>query len=205
MNEYNSKHPSLNDIVVGKDNIMRIELRCNSLTQTFVIEATNASVKFHQFITSIIMENRMDNPDYKARSKCCAFFQGGSNDPNGGWVLIEMLNASNIDVAKEFYEYVMGKWSRVLAQSKEVCILCKEQAYYFWKTHKWIISISDGEENMYFLSKHKTMNWMGPDWVPCTAYGYPGFAVERPGLEDGIIDTVDKYLLVYDPKNKCIC
>lgn len=44
----------------------------------------------HEAFTLIMRANHTDDPAYHARNKCCAFFQGGSENPNGEYVFIEM-------------------------------------------------------------------------------------------------------------------
>jgi hypothetical protein len=36
---------------------------------------------------------------------------------------------------------------------------------------------------------------LGDDWVPCTSY-LPMTVVERPGIEDGVVDTLEKFLVL---------
>jgi hypothetical protein len=43
----------------------------------------------------------------------------------------------------------------------------------------------------------------GADWVPCSI-GIPMIVTERPGLEDGLVDSLEKYLLVFHTRELLI-
>ena len=44
---------------------------------------------------------------------------------------------------------------------------------------------------------------LSSDWVPCT-FSYPSLVAPRAGLEDGVIDSVEKLVFVYHSKDRLI-
>lgn len=61
------------------------------------------------------------------------------------------------------------------------------------RTH--IVIISSYNKNQYFFSNdHCQDHGLGEDFVPVTHY-LPARCVPREGIEDGIIDTVEKWLI----------
>lgn len=46
-------------------------------------------------VAAAMRDNWMDSPVYQARSKCGAFFQGGSDNPRGKWVLLEFWSSED--------------------------------------------------------------------------------------------------------------
>lgn len=81
-------------------------------------------------------------------------------------------------------------------------VLTTEEAKLYLRDHRGLICISNVYTNQFFFSDDHCFGvYVLPDeWVPCTSK-IPQLAKEREGLEDGIIDTVEKYNFVYNKDN----
>lgn len=63
-------------------------------------------------VSMIMSDNWTTSPVYKARSKCCAFFQGGHHDSKGEWILLEFW--SKEENCAEFIELLNQKLDTVV-------------------------------------------------------------------------------------------
>lgn len=59
-----------------------------------------------------------------------------------------------------------------------------------------IIHSSLVKRQYFFSDNHCQEHGLGKDWVPVT-HTLPFFSVPREGLEDGLVDTVEKLILVF--------
>lgn len=67
----------------------------NNMLPAFQVYGAKATPRLHAFIKSM-MTNQMTDPCYKLSRDAGAFFQGGSNDPEAGWFLIEFWNPKGV-------------------------------------------------------------------------------------------------------------
>lgn len=58
-----------------------------------VLNGREATPKMHAFLIRSLT-NFMNDEAYNLHKQCCAFFQGGYNDPNGGFFYIEFWNGA---------------------------------------------------------------------------------------------------------------
>ena len=63
----------------------------------FTIKGKQATVELYNFLSDLLTCRRMDDPRYQVSKGAGAFFQGGFNDPNGEWFLIEFWNSKGAD------------------------------------------------------------------------------------------------------------
>ncbi len=56
--------------------------------------------RVHEKVSMIMNDNWTNSPIYQAKRKCNAFFQGGSNRPDGEWILLEFW--SDVSETEEF-------------------------------------------------------------------------------------------------------
>ena len=77
------------------------------------VQATNVSRSQHELISGIMGDNCMDSQAYTLRRECNAFFQGGSNDPDGGWVYLEFwsIDLTAINTFLAYVNYSLGQLS----------------------------------------------------------------------------------------------
>ncbi len=61
---------------------------------------------------------------------------------------------------------------------------------------KHSLTVIENELVYFFSTDHCQNHGLGPNFVPVT-YNWPCRVVERPGVEDGIVDTLDKLKLVF--------
>lgn len=59
-----------------------------------------------------------------------------------------------------------------------------------------IVYVANMDRKEYFFANHHSDYGLGNGWVPCTEY-IPYIVVPRPGIEDGIVDTIDKLRIVH--------
>lgn len=73
----------------------------------FEIIGEYATEQLHAYMRYPMLTNSMDNPCYELMKKCGAFFQGGSHDPKGKWIMIEFWNPNGI---KDWMEYLNNNY-----------------------------------------------------------------------------------------------
>jgi hypothetical protein len=59
------------------------------------LEITDASKELHHYVCGIVNDNYMDSKIYHLTREAGIFFQGGYNDPEGGWILLEFWKDPN--------------------------------------------------------------------------------------------------------------
>ena len=97
------KHSRHKKVVV--DGVERIKFRPSLSyhdTVGLIVEGKFATPELHQFLMGMLT-NYMDDPRYEIHRKANAFFQGGSNDPDGGWFYVEFWNPAGVEA---FINYV---------------------------------------------------------------------------------------------------
>ena len=75
----------------------------NHDTPGLIISGKAANQEIHAFITNLVMCNFTDDVKYKIKSDAGAFFQGGSNMPDGEYIYIEFWKPSD---AQAFVDYI---------------------------------------------------------------------------------------------------
>lgn len=87
------------------DGVERIKFRPSLSphdTVGLIVDGELATPELHQFLMGMLT-NWMDDPRYALHREAQAFFQGGSNDPDGGWFYMEFWNPVGV---KPFIDYV---------------------------------------------------------------------------------------------------
>lgn len=84
-------------------------------------------------------------------------------------------------------------------------ILTSEEAFVRAKRTKTVVVISSFEEKKFFFSDDHCfgVRVLPGHWVPSTSV-FPMSVTPRPGLEDGIIDTIEKYISVFEKEREQI-
>jgi hypothetical protein len=77
-------------------------------------------------------------------------------------------------------------------------VLNKEQAIEYARCNRAITTLSNMSANMFFFSDNHCFGngQLPPDWVPCSQV-FPSMVTPREGLEDGLIDTIEKFVSVF--------
>lgn len=70
---------------------------------SLVIEGDEATPELHRFLLGEALTNWMDRPGYKLSKESGAFFQGGSDNPEGKWFYIEFWEPQG---AQAFVDFV---------------------------------------------------------------------------------------------------
>lgn len=88
----------------------KLTLSFNSMVQ-MNIHGWMASEELHDFIHNTMMTNHMDHPCYQLGKDAGHFFQGGSNDPKGQWIMIEFWRPAGVPAWIKYLEenFVMKK------------------------------------------------------------------------------------------------
>lgn len=99
-----------------------------------------------------------------------------------------LLQRSAYFVNDEYYGVLsFRKAKERLARKRTVITICseKDNMYFFTEDHSFGIGV---------LPRH---------WVPCTAQ-LPMNVFPRPGLESGLVDTIEKYMIIFHRHHRCI-
>jgi hypothetical protein len=77
-------------------------------TPGLTISGPEASVELHKFIKTECLTNWMDKPGYKLTQESGAFFQGGSEHPDGEWIFIEFWKPEG---AQAFVDFINNNYT----------------------------------------------------------------------------------------------
>ena len=75
---------------------------CGHSSPAFEISGELASRDLYYFLRCKFFNNHRDEPGYAAYQASGAFFQGGSNDADGQWFLIEFWKPKGVQAALDF-------------------------------------------------------------------------------------------------------
>lgn len=76
----------------------------NNCHGLFAIEIPNADAKIHAFLKSVVCNDWINDPDYKAKQQIHPFVQGGYADKEG-WIMIEFW-CRDIDKVFAYLDYL---------------------------------------------------------------------------------------------------
>lgn len=98
-------------IVLQHDGTKKAKFRLNLSvhgTPGFIISGKDATPQLHAFIRYPVLTNMMTHECYKLHQAAGAFFQGGSNDPNGEFIYLEFWKPEGaqavVDYINEHYK-----------------------------------------------------------------------------------------------------
>ena len=82
-------------------------------------------------------------------------------------------------------------------------VLTKEEAEK--KAFDNVTTVTNVETGDFFFTDDYCIgvNYLPDDWVPCTTQ-LPSYVVPRETLSDGVVDTLDKYILIFHPEGRLI-
>jgi hypothetical protein len=79
-------------------------------------------------------------------------------------------------------------------------VITTEEAKDYVTARKQLVTVTsrhDDKSRFFFTTDHCFGVYVMPDdFVPCTTQ-FPTYVTPRPGCEDGVVDTVEKYLSVF--------
>lgn len=87
----------------------------------------------HEAFKFVMNDNWMGSECYEARNKVSAFFQSGSENPDGRYVFIELWNTRNPEAVAEF-ERVLNKHvgSKIVQDFTEIRIAASTEGVYYY-------------------------------------------------------------------------